>query len=282
LSHPGAPGAKRACSVFRRVTSSSALEPWYDCGESPSKAGHHVLMLQTTADAPPAIPGAGERELKFTFPASRAHFARRRLDSLCRRDPEFPSAIVWTIYYDTPALDSLGEKINSDYLTRKIRVRWYSDLDGRVSAPAFVEAKLRLGTQRSKVRARLPFPAEEIAQWNLQDPRLLSAPLLLREHGVLGHESWQPVLLLRYRRDRFVEPLTRSRVSLDADICAAEANARFLSAPNLSPLATAVLEVKGSSEELPASMRALLALGMRKGSFSKFLMVYAHMTRGVL
>ena len=239
-------------------------------------------MQQITDVAPRPVPELGERELKFTLPASRSHLARRRLDTLCRRDPEFPAAIVWTMYYDSPALASLGEKINSDYLKRKIRVRWYSDLEGRVSGPAFVEAKLRLGTQRSKVRARLPFPAEEIAQWDLQDPRLLTAPLLLREQGVLAHESWQPVLLLRYRRDRFVEPLTRSRISLDADICGVSGNPRFLSAPNLSPLATSVLEVKGDSDELPVSLRPLLALGMRKASFSKFLVVYAHMTRWVL
>jgi hypothetical protein len=239
-------------------------------------------MLQTNDAAARPAPGAGERELKFTVPASRAHLARRRLESLCRRDAEFPAAVVWTIYYDTPALASLGEKINSDYLKRKIRVRWYSDLAGRVSGPAFVEAKLRLGTQRSKVRARLPYPAEEIARWDLQDPRLQTAPLLLRDQGVLGHASWQPILLLRYRRDRFVEPVTRSRVSLDSDIGGSAANPRFLSAPNLSPLATAVLEVKGRGEELPAALRPLLALGMHKASFSKFLVVYAHMTRWVL
>jgi len=232
--------------------------------------------------APGGVPGAGERELKFTLPASRVHLARRRLDSLCRRDPEFPAAVVWTIYYDTPVLASLGEKINSDYLKRKIRVRWYSDLEGRVSGPAFVEAKLRLGTGRSKVRARLPYPAEEMARWDLQDPRLLAFPLLLRDNGILHQQSWQPIMLLRYRRDRFVEPLTRSRVSLDAEISGSAANPRFVSAPHLSPLATAVLEVKGSGDELPAALRPLLALGLHKRSFSKFLVVYAHMTRGVL
>ena len=239
-------------------------------------------MLQTTDADPRPIPSAGERELKFALPASRVHLARRRLDSLCRRDPEFPAAVVWTIYYDTPALASLGEKINSDYLKRKIRVRWYSDLDGRVSGPAFVEAKLRLGTRRSKARARLPYPAEEIAGWDLQEPRLLTLPLMLQDQGILGHTSWQPMMRLRYRRDRFVEPFTRSRVSLDADIAGSAANPRFLSAPNLLPLATAVLEVKGSGHELPAALRPLLALGLHKRSFSKFLVVYVHMTRGVL
>ena len=122
------------------------------------------------------------------MPAARAQLARRRLETLCRRDPEFPSAIVWTIYYDTPALVSLGEKVNSDYLKRKIRVRWYSDLEGRVTGPAFVEAKLRVGTRRSKARARLPYPADEVARWDLQDTRLQRLALLLRDQGVLGQD----------------------------------------------------------------------------------------------
>lgn len=239
-----------------------------------------MLGLEATRDvATEPAPRAGERELKFTLPAGRVHLARRRLNSVCRRDPQFPSAIVWTIYYDAPGLASLGEKMNSDYLKRKIRVRWYSDLNGRAAGPAFVEAKLRLGTRRSKVRVRVPYPAEEIAHWNLQDPRLLGLPLLLREHGILGQSSWQPVMLIRYRRDRFIEPLTQSRVCLDTDISAAAFNTRFGPLTDPSPLATAVLEVKGPGDELPAALRPLLALGMHKRSFSKYQVVYAHVTR---
>ena len=241
-----------------------------------------MLTPEATPDVAVRPAPSAERELKFTLPAALVLLARRRLDSVCRRDSQFPAAVVWTIYYDTPALVSLGEKINSDYLKRKIRVRWYSDLDGHVSGPAFVEAKLRVGTRRVKVRQTLPFPAEDIAKWELQDARLQGVPLLLREHGVLGHEAWQPVISIRYRRDRFVEPLTRSRVSLDADIAAATVNPRFISVTDGSPLATAVLEVKGVGDELPVALRPLLALGMQKRSFSKFLMVYAHTRRRVL
>jgi hypothetical protein len=225
---------------------------------------------------------AGERELKYTLPAGRADIARRRLETLSRRDPQYPAGLVWTIYYDTPALVSLGEKLNSDYLKRKIRVRWYSDLRGHVSGPAFVEAKLRIGNRRSKVRARLPFPANEIASWDLQDPRLPGVPLLLRQYGVLGQESWQPIMLIRYRRDRFVDPLTQSRVSLDAEICAVAVNRQYVPRLDPSPLATSVLEVKGASEQLPATLRSLLPLGIRKSSFSKLLMLYAHVTDTVL
>jgi hypothetical protein len=236
----------------------------------------------TSGVAARPAPDPGERELKFRLPAGRAHLVRRRLESSCRRDPEFPAAIVWTIYYDTPALVSLGEKINSDYLKRKVRVRWYSDLDGRVSGPAFVEAKYRVGTRRSKVRVLLPFAAAELAGWSLQDRRWLSFPALLQVQGVLGQESWQPVMLLRYRRDRFIEPLSRSRVSLDAEIAGVAVNTKFVSAADLSPLQTAVLEIKGSHDRLPLALRTLLQLGIRKSSFSKFLAVYMHMTRQVL
>jgi hypothetical protein len=44
----------------------------------------------------------------------------------------------------------------------------------------------------------------------------------------------------------------------------------------------AVVEIKGASDELPVAMRALLQLGLRKRSFSKFLAVYSHMTRRTL
>ena len=227
----------------------------------------------------PAPVLAAERELKYGLLAARADIARRLLERYCQRDPAFPAAVVWTMYYDTPGLLSLGEKINSDYLKQKIRVRWYSGLDGQPAGPSFVEAKLRVGNRRMKVRASLPYSAEELASWNLQDPRLLQLPLSLRENGIDLRDSWHPILLLRYRRDRFIEPISRSRVSLDADIAATAVNPRYVSAADYSPLGSAVLEVKGPADELPLALRGLLHLGARKCSFSKYLAVHSHMAR---
>jgi hypothetical protein len=183
------------------------------------------------------------------------------------------------MYYDTPGLLSLGEKINSDYLKQKIRVRWYSGLDGQPAGPSFVEAKLRVGNRRTKVRARLPYSAEELGTWDLQDPRLLQFPLSLKEHGIDVRDPWRPIVLIRYRRDRFIEPISGSRVSLDTDIAATAVNRRTVSAADYSPLGSAVLEIKGSADELPLALRGLLHLGAHKCSFSKYLAVYSHMTR---
>jgi hypothetical protein len=233
------------------------------------------------AAASPASADGG-RELKFALPHGRVDAARRWLDAICRRDPQFPAAVVWTIYYDTPDLASLGEKINSDYLKRKIRLRWYADITGTPSGPAFVEAKSRVGTHRAKVRVQVPYAAESLAGWDLQDPRLRSLPLLLREHGVVVQDLWQPVLRIRYRRDRFIEPASRARVSLDAEIAAAAVSPRIRSAADNTAMAGGVLEVKGASEALPLALRPLLQLGARKCSYSKFLAAYAHATRRAL
>ena len=224
--------------------------------------------------SPPAA--EAEREIKFTLSAGRAHVARSWLERLCRRDPRYPAAIVWTMYYDTPGLVSLGEKVNSEYLKRKIRVRWYAGLDGLPLEPVFVEAKLRIGTLRTKVRERVPVPAAEIAKWDLRDPRFSSLPRMLHAGGMLGLEPWQPAMLIRYRRDRFVEPRSRARVSLDTDIAAVAVHPRLAHAADTTPLGTAVLEVKGQEDALPLTLHPLLALGIRKGAFSKLFAVYAH------
>jgi hypothetical protein len=223
-----------------------------------------------------------ERELKFTIPGGRVDLARRWLDALCRRDQEYPAAYVWTIYYDTPSLTSLGEKINSDYLKLKVRLRWYSGPTGPPSGPAFMEAKMRVGAHREKLRVPVPYSAAELAQWDLQDARLDDLPRLLRARGVAVPDRLHPLLLLRYRRDRFVEPVSRMRVSLDAEIAALAVNRALISTYDSSALDAGVLEVKGDSEELPPTLRALLQLGARRRAFSKFLAVYTHVTRVII
>jgi hypothetical protein len=241
-------------------------------------------MPQAEASGAVSRPAAdrGERELKFTLPDARAHLVRGRLEALCVRDSEFPTALVWTIYYDTPGLASLGEKVNSEFLKRKIRLRWYSDLEGHATGAVFLEAKFRVGTQRSKVRVLLSDRAETLANRDLQDPRLLELPRLLHAHGILPAGWWRPLMQIRYRRDRFVEPVSGSRISLDAGVSLTAVNRAALSAADRSPLGTAVLEVKGSGDQLPVSLRSLLPLGLRKRSFSKFLAVYAHATHQIL
>jgi hypothetical protein len=234
-------------------------------------------MVATTVVAPSLNDAPGDNcELKYTLPAGRVDLARRILDATCRPDDKYPCAYVSTIYYDTPQRTSLFEKANSDYLKLKVRLRWYTDLDGSPSGLAFIEAKRRIGSTRDKVRLIAPYSADEIAGWDLQDARLRPLPLMLRTLGVNLQGIWQPAILIRYRRDRFVEPLSRTRVNLDSEIVAAAAAPGFVPAADPEPLGVGVLEVKGPGRELPLALGRLVPLGARKVSFSKFLAVQRH------
>jgi hypothetical protein len=106
-------------------------------------------------------------------------------------------------------------------------------------------------------------------------------PRLLGAHGITLHDIWHPVVLTRYRRDRFVEPVSRARVNLDSEIAALALHSGFSSTFNPGPLGVGVVEVKGWAEELPMALRNLLVLGARKVSFSKFLAVHRYVTRDI-
>ena len=220
-----------------------------------------------------------ERELKFVLPAGRAEAARSFLSTICAPDTEHPRAMVWTVYYDTPDSRSLGEKIDSDYLKMKLRVRWYGDDHDRPSGPVFIEAKYRVGSRREKVRVKLDADAGDIASLALDAARFARFPRALAPAGVLAGPEWRPVLRLRYERSRFIERFTRTRVSLDRGIVAEAVNSRQLTSLNPGPLPIAVLEVKGREDTLPRPLTPLLHLGARQGSLSKYAAVYDHVRR---
>ena len=150
-----------------------------------------------------------EHEIKYLVPATNAAALVMWTSSICLRDGKYPPATVHTVYYDTPRLALLGEKIGSDFLKTKVRVRWYADRDGRPGDALFAEAKFRVGSQRRKVRHRLPIHAAEAAGRPLHVVTLL--PLL--RYGLelavssdqSGPQSWLgsdgPAAFTRYRID---------------------------------------------------------------------------------
>ena len=102
-------------------------------------------------------------------------------------------------------------------------------------------------------------------------PVFESLPRRLADKGILLGGDWQPMLTLRYRRRRFVDPLDwNARLSLDSDIAAVSVNHRHLFARDLGPLPIAVVECKGLADVLPGHLRPLMTLGLRKQSLSKY------------
>ena len=214
-------------------------------------------------------------ELKYAVDAAQADAIRSWLATVCRRDPAYPGGFVNSIYFDTPALQHIGEKVNSDYLKTKIRLRWY-EIPGQSSSGSFLEAKFRIGTRREKIRVPIPTDGHPLSRLGLDDQSLRELPARLRPLGVPVSGLLQPLLVIRYRRDRFVSPMTPTRVSLDTDITVPKVNSGFLATANPTPLRTAVVEVKGAGSKLPRVLHHLFDIGGRKVAFSKYLACYDH------
>ena len=120
---------------------------------------------------------ASEHETKFVLNNSAAGTIIRWLQCRCQLDKKFGANIVSSIYYDTHKWRFLREKINSDYLKTKIRLRWYSDIDsGQPGEDSFVEAKYRTGSRRAKVRVRTGISGKWLNNVNLDNQKLLKVP----------------------------------------------------------------------------------------------------------
>jgi hypothetical protein len=226
----------------------------------------------TAADVAPALPRAAlERELKFAMPEARASLARRMLNALCRPDPLYAAAVVSTIYYDTPNLRFLGEKLDSDFLKTKVRLRWYSSLDGDAGdGRAFLEVKTRVGALRRKARLETRLPGAWLGEAPLHDPEIARVVERARAIGVELPARLLPAMLIRYERYRYVDPASGARVSLDRRIEVPRCNPALLRPGGGVRLGAAVLEIKGGAEELPRSLLPLARLGARRAAFSKY------------
>jgi hypothetical protein len=209
-----------------------------------------------------------ERELKFVLPEARGASALALLRALCRPDQKYPPMVVSTIYYDTPTLQLLAEKLDSDYLKLKVRLRWYGlSGPGTGSTASFLEVKKRIGGFRDKARVETAHKDAWLDTVSLDDPALLRVLELAAPLGVPLPMPLMPVLLLRYSRHRFLEPVSRTRVSLDLDIAAVHGRR---GAFHGGTIPAAVLEIKGEVDDLPPALRPLVHLGARRTSFSKY------------
>ena len=232
------------------------------------------------ATALPAPSGAAlERELKFVLPEAQAAGALSLLRALCRPDPRYRAARVSTIYYDTPGLQLLGEKLDSDFFKLKVRLRWYESADPE--AASFLELKSRVGSLRHKARVATPLKARWLEGASLEDPALTEVLALAPPLGTPLPMPLMPAILVRYLRHRFIEPVSGARVSLDTAVEAPRARRGLFRAGGGVRLDLAVLEVKGQDDELPRTLRPLAHLGIRRGAFSKYGIAAREVLRGV-
>ena len=217
-----------------------------------------------------------ESELKFIVANNELPPALNIIKALCKKDEEHPIAIISSIYYDTLSFDSLNEKINSDYYKSKIRLRWYQDYKTKnFSKLAYAEAKFRIGAKREKYRTPSTLKPQNLNSMSLDNPSLNTTVTALREKGILINKPIFPTLLIQYTRQRFIDPVSGSRISIDNQIKTSRWNTTMLPSASIANLQNTVIEVKGNETQLPTSLQILTQFGVRKSSFSKYLSCYS-------
>ncbi|MGK0218929.1 MAG: hypothetical protein ACI9HE_002426 [Planctomycetota bacterium] len=222
---------------------------------------------------------APEHELKFVLPAPRSALVHAFLGSRLMPDPGHPGGWVVSVYYDTPDWRFLEEKLASDFLKSKLRLRWYENDEGQpLGTTAFLEVKSKVGSSRNKLRLPVPLTPAELRQLALSDVRFTQLSELARQAGAVLPSPLEPVFTVRYRRRRFVDPRSGLRVSLDDQIHAPKANPLRIPGVRHTQIPFAVVEVKGPSARLPASLRPLRDLGCRLQAFSKYTACHAELT----
>lgn len=212
-------------------------------------------------------------ERKFEVPAPCLGLARSLIRHTCRKDRQYPGGRVNSLYFDSRDLDQYEISDSGEFSKHKVRIRWYGEtLPDSGEVPVYVELKQRDGFASSKQRTKIPVPVRDLALPGLQGGIIPAVRLeeILAGFGYFPPKPLQPVVMIAYHRYRFNELTTGIRVSVDEDIRAA------IVAPNLARtgreirVTNGVIEVKGPTMDLPATLRRMSFLEARWSRFSKY------------
>jgi len=212
-------------------------------------------------------------ERKFYLPPQRVGMAYGLLRHVCRFDVEYPSEQITSLYFDTADLEQHNKSLDGDLRKDKVRIRWYEEEKNLYDMlMVFLELKSRQEFASTKQRLKLQVPAENLALDNLGKgiiPKTLLVDTLAR-FGYFPAEPLQPIIKISYWRYRFNEILTGQRVSLDCHIRSTMIAREIGNGERDLELPGAVIEIKGTSMELPITLKHMKILDLDWSRFSKY------------
>ena len=212
-------------------------------------------------------------ERKFYLAPREQVLAHGLLRATCLADSQYPSEQINSLYFDTSDLDQHQRSSSGDYQKDKVRLRWYGTDEGvNGTRTVFVELKSRRAFASTKQRLRVVVPAENIAQRNL-GKGIVPASLLMDTLARFGHFPGvllKPVIVISYWRYRFSEITTGQRVALDCRIRSTMVMPGCGNGERALELPGAVIEIKGRTMELPATLTRARMLDTDWTRFSKY------------
>ena len=104
----------------------------------------------------------------------------------------------------------------------------------------------------------------------MAEAAIRAVPALLDNDVTVTARGLTPVLVVRYLRSRYRDPLSDARLCLDRRIQVSRVSAARLAWRGPITLPATVLEIKSSALEPPARLTFLRALGAEATSYSKY------------
>jgi SPX domain protein involved in polyphosphate accumulation len=145
---------------------------------------------------------------------------RMRADENAVEDAYYP---IVSLYYDTPDRECYWEKVRGLSSRRKMRVRVYGSLDGKLAPTIFVEIKHKCDGRGVKRRLRVPLEeAYSISAGNKPSSPLGPVDMRIVDeiHDLVKRRNFQPCIAMRYDREAFADkdPESDLRVTFDTGI----------------------------------------------------------------
>ena len=222
-----------------------------------------------------------EKELKYAVPQHSFPSVLLSLNSQLERDSSFESVYVHSLYFDTDNYDFAMEKAASDFYKNKVRVRFYSSKrDPYLSTPNeyYLELKSKEGSKRVKHRERIDCSNSsffDIIKETNFITFINNKIKVIAPHLAL---NLKPQFFLSYKRERFTDTFSGSRIALDHDIIAKKWLYNNHHMINEYALEKNVLEVKGKSDQLPVNLNHLSYFDVRVDAFSKYYQCFIGLT----
>ena len=177
------------------------------------------------------------------------------------------------MYFDTTDLDQYIRSISGEFKKDKVRIRWYDEIGNyQGTVPVFLELKSRQGFASSKQRQRLLTSAQHLELARLGGG-IIDKTTLVDTLAGFGHYPelpLRPIIVISYRRYRFNEMLTGTRVSFDYGIRSSMVAPELGHRERELRLPGGVIEVKGPTLELPVTLRRIRLLDTDWSRFSKY------------
>ena len=145
-------------------------------------------------------------ELKFKINSySKAIFKKRINIISANFKKAFPSRFINNVYLDSFNYDNYDDNINGEQVRKKIRIRWYGDLFGKINPS--LEIKERKGSLIKKT-------VQDFPSFYLNKNKSLNGL-----HKIIKYNfkttNQTPSIINRYRREYFISKNNRFRITLD-------------------------------------------------------------------